>query len=162
LAGAPVHAGTYTVLASFAGSQDYTSASASGTFIIAPAPLSITADNKTMTYGGPLPTLTASYSGFVNGDTAASLTSPPTLSTLPANSRVGTYSITVSGAVDPDYAIAYVNGTLTITPAPLTISADNQTKVYGASLPALTASFRTTSVQRVIPPDQAWSRVSPR
>ena len=28
-----------------------------------------------------------------------------------------------------------------ITPAPLTIAADNQTKVYGAALPALTASY---------------------
>ena len=39
-------------------------------------PLTITADNQTKVYGAALPTLTASYSGFVNGDTAASLTTP--------------------------------------------------------------------------------------
>ena len=36
-----------------------------------------------------------------------------------------------------DYTISYVAGTLTVTPAPLTITADNQTKVYGAALPTL-------------------------
>ena len=51
------------------------------------------------------------------------------------------YAITASGAVDPDYTISYVGGTLTVTPAPLTITANNQTKVYGAALPTLTASY---------------------
>ena len=51
------------------------------------------------------------------------------------------YSITASGAVDADYSISYVAGTLTVTPAALTITADNQTKVYGAALPTLTASY---------------------
>ena len=47
------------------------------------------------------------------------------------------YTITASGAVDADYTISYVAGTLTVTPAALTITADNQTKVYGAALPTL-------------------------
>ena len=38
------------------------------------APLTITANNQSKVYGAALPTLTASYSGFVNGDTSASLT----------------------------------------------------------------------------------------
>ena len=42
------------------------------------------------------------------------------------------YAITASGAADPDYTISYVAGTLTVTPAPLTITADNQSKVYGS------------------------------
>ena len=40
-----------------------------------------------------------------------------------------------------DYTISYVAGTLTVTPAALTITANNQTKVYGAALPTLTASY---------------------
>ena len=46
-----------------------------------PAALTITANNQTKVYGAALPTLTASYSGFVNGDTSASLTTQPTLTT---------------------------------------------------------------------------------
>jgi hypothetical protein len=52
-----------------------------GTLTVTPASLTITADSKTKVYGAALPTLTASYSGFVNGDTSASLTTRPTLST---------------------------------------------------------------------------------
>jgi autotransporter-associated beta strand protein len=74
-----------------------------------------------MVYGGTLPTLTASYSGFVNGDTSASLTTPPTLSTTATSaSPVGSYKIDASGAVDPNYNISYVAGTLTIGLATLT------------------------------------------
>ena len=90
-----------------------------------------------------MPTLTASYTGFVNGDTSASLTTQPTLTTTAtASSHVRQpYAITASGAVDADYTISYVAGTLTVTPAALTITANNQTKVYGAALPTLTASY---------------------
>ena len=61
-----------------------------------------------------MPALTASYAGLVNGDTPASLSTAPTLSTVPASSHAGTYAITASGAVDADYTISYVAGTLTI------------------------------------------------
>ena len=111
-----------------------------GTLNITQAPLTITADNQSKVYGAELPTLTASYSGFVNGDTPANLDTGATLSTTAtASSDTGIYSIIVSGAVDRDYAISFVDGTMTVTAASLTITADNQTKVYGAALPTLTA-----------------------
>ena len=61
------------------------------------------------------PPLTVSYSGFVNGDTAASLTTPPTVAT-PATtaSAVGTYPVTASGAGSANYTISYASGTLTV------------------------------------------------
>ncbi len=136
------HVGTYAITATAARDPDYTISYVYGTLTITPVALTITANNPAMVYGGSLPTLTASYAGFVNGDTAASLTTAPTLSTTAtASSHVGTYAVTAAGALDPDYTISYVAGTLTITPAPLTISADNQTKVYGQANPALTASY---------------------
>jgi hypothetical protein len=82
---------------------------------ITPAALIITADNNTMILGGAMPALTVSYSGFANGDTSASLTTKPTLTTVPANSAIGSYEITVGGAVDPNYVITYKPGTLNIT-----------------------------------------------
>jgi len=61
--------------------------------------------------------LTASYAGFVNGETPASLTTPVNLSTsATSNSPAGAYPIAASGASSSDYAISYVNGTLTIAP----------------------------------------------
>src|SRR5262249_40620378 len=138
--GSPV--GSYPITPSGQTAANYVISYVAGTLTVTPASLIITADNQAKVYGAPLPTLTASYSGFVNGDTPSSLTPLPTLSTTAtASSHVGTYPITASGAVDPNYTISYVTGTLTVTPAPLTITADNQTKVYGAPLPTLTASY---------------------
>ncbi len=103
----------------------------------------ITADNQTKVYGAALPTLTASYTGFANGDTAASLTTQPTLTTTAtATSHVAgnLYPIKVSGAADPDYTISYSPSELSVTPAPLTITADDQSIVYGDALPTLTST----------------------
>ncbi len=90
---------------------------------VAPAALTVTANNQTKSYGAPLPALTAGYSGLVNGDTASSLATQPTLSTTAtASSPAGSYVINVSGAVDPNYNISYVKGTLTITAATTAVS----------------------------------------
>jgi histone deacetylase complex regulatory component SIN3 len=136
------HVGSYAITASGAVSSDYAISYVTGSLSITPAALTITADNKTKVYGSGLPVLTASYAGWVNGDTPASLTTLPSLSTTAsASSHVGSYAITTGGAASSDYAISYVTGTLSITPAALTITASNQTKVYGAALPTLTASY---------------------
>ena len=108
---------------------------------VAPAPLLIAAANLTATYGGAYPTFSVAYSGFESGDTAASLTTLPTLTTPPPGSGVGTYAVDVSGAVDPNYTFTYVPGTLTITPAPLTVLPADETAVYGAAYPTLAATL---------------------
>ncbi|WP_419788765.1 MBG domain-containing protein [Mucilaginibacter sp. X4EP1] len=134
----------YAITASGAVDPNYTISYVPGILTIGQAPLTITADNQTKAYGAAIPTLTASYAGFVNGDTQASLTTPPTITTTAtAASQVAgnPYAITAGGAVDPNYAISYVPGILTIGQAPLTITADNQTKAYGAAIPTLTASY---------------------
>ncbi|RAJ20055.1 MBG-2 domain-containing protein, partial [Pedobacter cryoconitis] len=134
----------YAITASGAVSANYTISYVPGSLTITAAPLTITASNQTKLYGAALPALTASYTGFVNGDTQASLITAPTLTTTAtATSAVAgsPYSITASGAVSANYTISYVPGSLTVTAAPLTITADNKTKAYGAALPILTASY---------------------
>jgi len=80
--------------------------------------LRIAAVTTSKLYGAPLPLLTAAYSGFVNGDTAASLDTPAALATTAtATSPAGIYPITVSGATDANYAVTFMDGNLTITPA---------------------------------------------
>ena len=134
--------GPYAITASGAVDSDYTISYVDGTLSVTPATLTITAADASKAYGALLPTLTASYTGFVNDDTAASLTTQPTLSTTAtAASPVGPYAITASGAVDSNYTISYVDGTLSVTPATLTITAADASKAYGALLPTLTASY---------------------
>ncbi len=109
----PITQGTLTAV-----DGDYTITFTGSTLSITPAPLTITANDVSTVYGAPLPALTASYSGFVNNDTAASLTTPPSLTTpATATSPVGTYPISVSGASSSDYTITYVPGTITIAKA---------------------------------------------
>ena len=143
---ASIDAGAYSggLTASFAGDASYAASNGSAELTVTPAPLTITANNQTKVYGAAPPTLTASYTGFVNGDTSASLATLPTIlttATAASHFSVNPYSITASGAVDTDYSISYVAGSLSVTPAPLMITADSQTKVYGAALPTLTASY---------------------
>jgi hypothetical protein len=133
--------GTYPITAGGASAANYTITYTAGTLTVTPAPLTITADNKTKVYGQPNPTLTASYSGFVNGDTSSVVSGLTLGTTATTGSGVGTYPITPAGGIAANYTISYVAGTLTVTPAPLTITADNKTKVYGQPNPALTASY---------------------
>ena len=109
---------------------------------ITPAPLTITADDRTRVYGEDAPAAyTASYDGFVLGDDEGDVTGLTIEGGAPAGADVGSYPIHVSGASIPNYAIDHVTGTEHVTPAPLTITADDKTKVYGAVGPAFTASY---------------------
>ena len=136
--------GTYGASATYSpASTDYTVSSGSDiTASVGPATLTITASSGSMTYGGTPPAITAGYAGFENGDTPASLTTMPTCSTTATGaSPVGGYTSSCSGAVDPDYSISYVSGTVSVTPATLTITASSGSMTYGGTPPAITAGY---------------------
>jgi gliding motility-associated-like protein len=85
------------------------------TSTVSPAPLTITADNITKSDGNPNPPLTVTYSGFVNQDGPAKLTTQPIVITMATTqSPVGLYPITASGAASPDYTFTYIPGVLTV------------------------------------------------
>src|SRR5256714_12723657 len=90
--------GTYPITASGAvAGGNYTISYANGSLTVTPAALTVTADDKTKAYGAANPALTVRYSGFVNGDTVASLTTPPAISTTATTaSAVGAYPIAAS------------------------------------------------------------------
>jgi len=134
--------GSYPITANGATAANYTITYINGALSVTPGSLTVTADSKTKVYGSGLPVLTASYAGFVNGDTVSSLTTAPSLSTTATTSSpVGSYPITANGAVGANYTIGSVNGSLSVTPASLTITADSKSMVKGSAVPALTASY---------------------
>src|SRR5205807_2107996 len=106
-----------------------------GTLTISQATLTVTADDKSKIYGAANPSLTASYSGFVNGDTTAILTGAPSLSTVAAAaSPVGAYAITTAAGTlaATNYAFAFANGTLRVGGvAPSWFNIGSQSIVYG-------------------------------
>ncbi|MDQ3871838.1 MAG: hypothetical protein M3301_09530, partial [Chloroflexota bacterium] len=117
-----------------------------GTLVVRKATLTVTAANKSKSYGAVNPTLTVSYSGFRNGETLATsgVTGSPSCST-PATqaSDVGTYPIVCAiGTLSAtNYTFRFVDGTLTITQATLTVTAANKSKQYSDPLPAFTVTY---------------------
>jgi len=115
-----VGAGSATITAVQSGNSVYSPAtSVPQTLVVIPAVLTTTANNQSKVYGAALPTLTVSYTGFVNGDTQSIITTQANTSTTATTTSVaGTYPITVSGAVvGNNYTINYVPGVLTVAPA---------------------------------------------
>src|SRR4029078_7972323 len=87
---------------------------------ITKATLTVTADDKSRAADASNPTLTATYSGFVGGETVATsgVTGTPLLSATTTNVVV-IYPITVTtGTLSAgNYSFSFVNGTLTVTAA---------------------------------------------
>src|SRR6185436_1394908 len=109
--------GSYAITPAGLSSTNYAISYVPGTLTVTAAALTVTADNATRLYGAANPAFTASYAGFVNGDTAASLGGTLSVSTpATAGSAVGTYAITPAGLTSTNYAISYAPGTLTVTP----------------------------------------------
>ena len=142
-------AGSYPSTCSGAVDSNYTISYVNGTVTDSAAALMITASSASMTYGGTPPTITPSYSGFVNGDTAASLTTQPTCSTTAtSHSPAGSYPSSCSGAVDSNYTISYVSGTVTDSAAALVITASSASMTYGGTVPAITAELQRVCERR--------------
>ncbi|HVB09152.1 MAG TPA: MBG domain-containing protein [Bacillota bacterium] len=114
--------------------------------VVEAAPLTITAPDRRMTYGGAVPPFDAAASGLVNGDTLASLgltcgardgLGPVSPSSLPRQ-----YPIECAFDQRPaNYDEQRVPGTLTINPAPLTIAANDQRMVAGGAVPSFTPRY---------------------
>ena len=140
--------GTYPITPSGLTSSGYAITPVAGTLTVTKAPLSVIAPSPSRAYGAANPSLMPSYTGFVNGDKATSLTTQPTCSTTATTaSPVGTYPVTCTGGASSNYAITYVAGTLTIaipdryvTPlnTTLTVTAPGILALTGGSVSSIT------------------------
>lgn len=113
-------AGTIVVKATKAGDETYNPITSENRSItVNPASLILTADNKNIMVGGGEPAYTYTVSGLVSPDTAAVVTTPPTMSVDGFNSAVpGSFTITLAGGEtsNENYRIdSRLNGTLTVS-----------------------------------------------
>ena len=105
-------------------------------------PVTVKVENVSRLYGEENPQFKISYEGFKGGDTEAGLlTSAMARTDANLKSAVGTYEVTLSGAESNKYSFNYMPGTLTITKAPLVISAGNYSKKQGDAMPEFKASY---------------------
>ncbi|WP_125713606.1 MBG domain-containing protein [Companilactobacillus kedongensis] len=104
-------------------------------------PITVTADNASKQYGSDDPTSFAltsdSATGLVNGDTLDQL---GVVLKRDTGENVGTYSIGIDSdksKLNQNYAVKVDTGKLSITKKPVTVTAANNSKVYGSEDPAL-------------------------
>ncbi len=135
--------GDVTVTASVATDNNYTAASTSQVFTITKAPLSASANNQTKIYGDANPTLTIAYTGFFGTDNETLFGTLPIAQTSAVLcSGVASYPITITpGSALANYNVTYADGTLSVTPADVTVTANNKTKIYGTANPTLTLTY---------------------
>ncbi len=89
-------------------------------FSIMPAPLLITANGASRTAGQDNPAFSATFAGFVGGQTAQTADLRGTLRLLTsadAGSPAGSYAIVPDGISSNNYSIRYAAGTLSVLPA---------------------------------------------
>lgn len=116
----------------------------SGGQVVSPAPLAITATSGAFVYGAVPSVVTPSYAGFVNGDTATSLTTQPTCGPVFTSvTAVRSYPTSCWGASDPNYTITYNTGLVTVTPATSAFSnlTAPQTMPFGTGTIALSGTI---------------------
>lgn len=141
-------AGTANITASQASDGFYPAASVTKPLTVNKAALTISADNKTKFEGQVNPTLTATYTSFVLGESAAVLLTPAVITTTAVTaSAPGSYPISIAGATSNNYTITFVNGVLTVQPKQnqtITFAAP-ATKTYGnADFSAAASSTNNT------------------
>ncbi|HVU24066.1 MAG TPA: MBG domain-containing protein, partial [Opitutus sp.] len=105
--------------------------------------LTYTANSASRTYGAFDPAFSATVTGFQQG-IPDDVTGAPTFSTTATQSSgVGSYTLNLGRGTlaSSNYDFTFVPGTLTITAAPLIITADDQTRRQGLANPALTVSY---------------------
>ena len=151
-----VNAGTQSVslVQSYSGTTSnyiITDQKAKPTAVISARPITVTADNQTKVYGDNNPTLTYTVAsdagsgsstsrGLASGDSLSTIFTGGLTTTATPSTSVSNVSITQGTlSANSNYSIAvFNNGTLSITARPITVTADNQTKVYGDNNPTLT------------------------
>ena len=128
--------GKYDIEVSGAEAQNYEISYNKGTLTIIDADLvTVTANSYTIAYGDAIPELGFTSSGAaLNGKPAISCEATST-------SPVGEYPIIIKKGSVTNYNDTYVNGVLTITKAPLTITAGTYTKKQYEPMPEFSVSF---------------------
>jgi filamentous hemagglutinin family protein len=128
-----INAGSYAITPSGLTSGNYAITFTDGTLTVNAVPLTVTAGSVTKTYDGLAWSGNngVSYSGFVNGESSAVLSGTLAYGGSAQGAiNAGSYAITPSGLTSGNYAITFVDGSLTVNTVPLSVTAIAASKTY--------------------------------
>ena len=116
--------------------SNLTGGSVETTIDVLPAPLTIRGNDAVKPFGALVPVLTASASGFVNGESWTALNGALAVTTtaLP-QSPVGTYPVVPSGVSSSNYAITFAAGALTVVRGSVVVSVTSSPQPSGFEQP---------------------------
>ncbi len=124
--------GKYVIIPGGLSSDNYNITFVEGELTVEPKKLTVTAKNDTITYGDEPSNAGVEYSGFVGDDNESSLDDSLIFSyEYGQYGKPGDYAIIPSGPRSDKYEIEFVEGKLTVLPKKLTVTALNDTIVYG-------------------------------
>jgi sugar lactone lactonase YvrE len=136
--------GTIVVRASQVGNSEYAAAnSVEQSFTVLPATLTVTASNQQVVYGATPSSFGYTITGFVGGDTGSVVSGNPTItSSAGTHPAVGSYAIQIQAGTlaAANYTFVFAQGTLTVTPARLTLLSNSTEMMMGSAVPALSYS----------------------
>ncbi|MCD8326005.1 MAG: hypothetical protein LUC90_04785 [Lachnospiraceae bacterium] len=137
-----VEAGEYT--ASF----PYGTKTAAVTYTVSQAQVTITADAASKTYGETDPAFTGTVTGVISGDDLEVVYSRE------SGEDAGNYQISASYTESANYSVTIEEAVFTIRPKAITVTADDQTSVYGDPVSELTFSFSDEEKAKLVGDDE--------
>lgn len=144
----PTDAGEYTIKAEIAETDRYLSGSATADFTISKAALTITAKDKTITYGDAPANDGVTYTGFVGDDTEDTALAGTLEYTYSYSQfdNVGDYTITPGGVTAGNYNITFTVGMLKVDKKPLTFTwSETSSFEYDGDSHTVTATAETVN-----------------
>src|SRR2546428_8390652 len=141
--------GPYPITVTLGLNPNYSITPSNGTLTVKAIDLTMMANSTSKNYGDTVTFAGTEFttSGLKNSDTVTSVTLTSAGAAATATVGGSPYSIVPSAAVGTglaNYNLKYVNSTLTVNQRPATVKADDKSKNYGDSNPALTATVTGT------------------
>ncbi len=146
--------GAYSITSTGTANAGYSLTSTdSGLLTVGTRAVTVTGDNQSRVYGDANPTLTYTVAadgvgasrGLANGDSLSGVLA----TTAVVTSNVGNYATTQGTLTDgnnSNYAITYNDGNLAVGTRAVTVTGDNQSRVYGDANPTLTYTVAADGV----------------
>ena len=122
--------------------------------------LTVSYESYSITYGDSVPACSYSVSGYANGENFATFGGAiVTTCTYIKNANVGTYTVTNSASstlYNPNYDIAYVPGTITVSAKTISFSGSASDRTYRAGNTSVDLSFTLDNTAKVRSNDDVY------
>ncbi|NVO03228.1 MAG: T9SS type A sorting domain-containing protein [Bacteroidetes bacterium] len=136
------NAGIYQIELSGGIADNYDFNLINGIYTILKAPLFVSTDNATKTYGEISPIFSLYFNGFIGTENLSNLSVVPSVSCMATEfSSAGIYPIELTGGIDENYDFIYQNGELSINKANLYVAVMDTSRYFNTPNPEFVITY---------------------